>query len=1516
MKMKALKSAVLAAAASLFFVSTTPVAATAADGPVFSENHTDGFYVVTDTGTPVLKTRNGLANTVYDGNATFIIDPSAYDDGSYEFAQFEKTGHTAYYSVNQRSYFEPGWSGNPTGNGFTALGVLFTDVKGPGELSLYGNNLTNDEDISPVLAGDQYFIRKGTYLPILGHTHAHWYFQKAGDYTFKVVPLGVKNGEVIRGEEVTQTYKVTKSEDDSSPASPVVDRGEDPTAKDRPQGVRAEDLSSSAPAPKEEPSAAPSTEPAPTPTDTPSTQPSEDVDADAPADGETSAAPSADAPEPDTKDTETPGTDESQDTGSGWNWGGLFGDNEDDGTPDWVDSPPAAWKPVETPATLAGGHLDAFYVYSSDLESVDLLTKEDITGQGVIRTPESARFVMNADTYETGLEYKLPGGETTGYISPSVKAKKGLYPGFASNQYTKNEVKNAKVVFESITGPGKLAFMDANLDGTFQTVLDGGKYYVEDGASFSVPASYHKHTHWIFTKPGKYVIKAKVVAETESGPVESSLKTYNWFVKPNDADPNKDAAGDLSELDKAPEAKAGDPKTNAPDPSASESPKAEETPKTEEPSSAPSENDDTTPEAPKASFPWVELVPGIVKPTPAPEPSPAPTSAPTPKDNETLAPKAPVEKKLEIARGHIDLINVSADGKKLVLNAKDDTTGETPVLRAPESFYLRVSDKSKRDIPGKLAKETAPNGYLLSQNGEDQTYAPFAGWDTTLVQPAYEQIRIHFNKVTTPEGGKVFMFGSDRRGKLVSPLEGGNMELNSGDSILQETPMHVHTSWLFTQPGVYTMKVQAEDAKGALAAGSLMGLPKADSVKVKSNEATYTWLIGDATEQPAPSTTPTPNAEADTPEMPQPGDSALDAIKDQLAEISGKLDTLDAILDAINKAKDPSVIEAPDAPKAEATPMAPQTSQAPEQKGPDASVTTPVAPETQEPPAQADPQTKVTLFDHGHFDLFNVFAKDGKVLLAAKEDTTGKPVLHKPESIALRVKSDRFIITPDTFPSIFPKEVFFLPANDADTSQMVWPGWDTSAVRPNFEATKIVFDKVEGPGQVFLSRSDAFGGVAPALKSGNFAISAGDYIDQVNPAHVHANWMFEKEGIYTFTVHAESTPVMGGDPVKSNVGVYTIVVGDNTKLPGAVAPKAEQKKPQTPKKKTGEHKNTGSNTQSTSNGTSEATTTGTGDGSSNAGADPAPSATYSSSSAGGSTREACTFVPDKSANEVSAKEAKPNTPAAGNAGLNLVPMVKDDRAVPAKWVSPSSLTFGISNAGKATTPQNIGAISQGTPVWMISSSQVGGVPWLGMNTQHPSALENISGATSISLTSFSGPGMMEVFTSGNLGNAVGQAWFSGNGNRGSGTATIPANTHVHPNWMFTKEGTYKVGLTLSATTKDGKRVSGNTTLTFVVGGSGSANSGHFDFGPQLVSGSVAADTPTSTSGSAVSSMPKGKWVTASGAPCTPSKAELKAAGFPSNLSYTGTVGVPEGLVLMLTAIAVGSVLVGMRKKRY
>lgn len=1343
MKIKALKAASLAAVASFALMSLTPVTASASGENVFSRGHTDGFSITTVSGVPTIQVKNGLQDQIYNGNATFVIDKTAYiddpgssldDEDKPNFAAFAETGHKAYYTTSQSEYFSPGWSGKPESNGFTANGVLFSDVKGPGQFSIYGNHPTDETKIMPVLAGNQYFVKDGSYLPVFGHTHGSWYFQHAGKYTFTATPLGVKDGKVIKGTPVTQTYEVTKSEADKSQPSEVKSLGTDPTAKDRPEGVRAEDLGGKT-----------------TVTDSDKTT-NDDEDKNS--------------------EDEAPGESDKDEDNSSAN------DKDEDEDPDDAnvtdqESPESnateqeSLEPLTNSVDLSGGHLDSFYVYASDSQHIDLLTKEDITGQSVIRTPESARFIMTADTYETGLEYNLPGGETAGYISPSVKARNGLYPGFASNQYDKKGLKNAKVVFESLTGPGKLAFVDNSgfdsvaLKAIPAPFLDNKKYYVEAGSTYSVPASYHKHLHWVFTKPGKYVMKVKVVADSKNGKVESAVKTYNWIVEPNSADPNKDAAGDLSAPDDAVKPK---------------------------------------PENPKKTIPWTELVPGK---TTADE------------GNQKSTPSA---KKLELSSGHIDLFNVVAEGKKLVLNAKDDTTGEKPVLRAPESFFLRVSDKSKQDIPAGLAKKTAPHGYLLSSGGEDQTYAPFAGWDTSLVRPHFGPISINFTKVTTPKDGKVFMFHPSPSGKIISPLVDGNMELNSGDSILQKTPMHVHTSWLFTAPGVYTMTVQAADAKSALAAGSLMGLPKADSVRVVSNEATYTWLIGDKTPQP----------------------KATD-------DSSSKNDT---------------------------------------------------AKQSEHKKSAAPRATKVTVFDHGHFDIFNVAAKDGKIVLTAKEDTTGKPQLHKPESIALRIKDDRQINTPDTFPSVLPKQGFFLPANGADTNKMVWPGWDTGAVRPDFEATKIVFDKVEGPGGAFLFLSGTFGDVKPALKSGNFKLSNGDYIDQATPAHVHANWMFETPGVYRFTVHAESTPKAGGVAVKSNTGVYTFIVGDSTKLPNET--KAPAKKSASVAEKTGkDHGHSAGNNQHSANNHGQSGNSGAGKaGVSHSGA------SLATTMSGASTREACIFVPDKSARTAAAAQ-----PAAGKAGMNIVPMVKDDRSVPAKWVSPTSLTFGIGNAGKTSTPQSIGSIPKNTTVWMISSAQVNGIPWVGMNTQHPTALENIKGSTSISLTSFSGPGMMEVYTSGSqLGQIVGDMWFSGNGNRGGGTATIPANTHVHPNWMFSKPGIYKVGLTMSATTKDGKRVTGSTTLTFNVGGTGNANSGHFDFGPQILSGAQT------TAANAAPSVPQGKWQTASGAPCTPTSAELKAAGFPSSLSHTGASGVAETLALMLMALAVGGTLVVSRKR--
>ena len=131
---------------------------------------------------------------------------------------------------------------------------------------------------------------------------------------------------------------------------------------------------------------------------------------------------------------------------------------------------------------------------------------------------------------------------------------------------------------------------------------------------------------------------------------------------------------------------------------------------------------------------------------------------------------------------------------------------------------------------------------------------------------------------------------------------------------------------------------------------------------------------------------------------------------------------------------------------------------------------------------------------------------------------------------------------------------------------------------------------------------------------------------------------------------------------------------------------------------------------------------------------------------------------------------------------------------------------------------------------MIGSTQQAGVPWLGGNTQHPSLLENTKGDVTWDIAGFQGPGSMAVFTQGGLGQVVGEQWFTAADGKAQGSHTIPANSHVHPSWVFSKPGAYKVTVRQTTTAKGGEKLTGQATLTFNVGGSGNANEGHFDFG--------------------------------------------------------------------------------------
>ena len=175
---------------------------------------------------------------------------------------------------------------------------------------------------------------------------------------------------------------------------------------------------------------------------------------------------------------------------------------------------------------------------------------------------------------------------------------------------------------------------------------------------------------------------------------------------------------------------------------------------------------------------------------------------------------------------------------------------------------------------------------------------------------------------------------------------------------------------------------------------------------------------------------------------------------------------------------------------------------------------------------------------------------------------------------------------------------------------------------------------------------------------------------------------------------------------------------------------------------------------------------------------------------------------------------------------SIIPKVKNDTVSPPEWIDANTAVFHLGEASKEQLPQAIGKVAPGT-VWMIGSVQKPQVPWLGANTQHPTN----SGEVTWTLTGFEGPGSMVVYEQGGLGEIVGKQWFTADGSGFEGSHTIPANTHVHPSWVFSAPGTYKV--TIAQQEGEAK---GEATITFVVGGNaedGMFNHGHFDLGGEV-----------------------------------------------------------------------------------
>ena len=186
--------------------------------------------------------------------------------------------------------------------------------------------------------------------------------------------------------------------------------------------------------------------------------------------------------------------------------------------------------------------------------------------------------------------------------------------------------------------------------------------------------------------------------------------------------------------------------------------------------------------------------------------------------------------------------------------------------------------------------------------------------------------------------------------------------------------------------------------------------------------------------------------------------------------------------------------------------------------------------------------------------------------------------------------------------------------------------------------------------------------------------------------------------------------------------------------------------------------------------------------------------------------------------------------------------IHDDTGSVSYWRMPSDVVMQLGSSSVINMPEGdtysfIGE-TPGTPLWVIPQTQNPDVVWVGWNTQEPLVLEQLNKGMTLQLDGIDGPGALDVYLeNGNLG-APQVIWSSKKPYPQD--SWIEVNAHTHVNWVFHKEGVYKVKLTLKGTLKNGQEVSDTDTLRFAVGDS-------IDPRLALPEADEATDTPSPTS---------------------------------------------------------------------
>ena len=486
--------------------------------------------------------------------------------------------------------------------------------------------------------------------------------------------------------------------------------------------------------------------------------------------------------------------------------------------------------------------------------------------------------------------------------------------------------------------------------------------------------------------------------------------------------------------------------------------------------------------------------------------------------------------------------------------------------------------------------------------------------------------------------------------------------------------------------------------------------------------------------------------------------------------------------------------------------------------------------------------TTATL-DRGHADIFDLTSDaSGALTLRIKEDATGSGVMREPEQTLLAVNKSTLTQIPASVSQATgaPAAAYLLGQSGDNQATVLWPGWDTLGVAAGgYDAARFHISYT-GPadGRIYAFTSSLTEGTKAVTNDGSFDLAPeGDDIDQPYAAHKHVNWLFTRAGRYTLTVQASAwTPGnTGAANAQSAVHTYTIDVADEASClaESGAAPSTDQAQPapgvgpgsvNSTNNQAAQDQGVGGATGTPSAPVPAPSSGTTGTTGTTTGANPAPSSgAHTTSGTTGGERCVATRITREATEAEAATLASNSAPAntarttltvsvgdgaSGNAtdghfdlgpaieNGTLVARVKDDRSQPAQWVDPSSLTFALGDAARITAPADLGFVATpGSSVWLIPSTQIAGVPWLGLNSQREEIVTGTTGPVQFTLDAVEGPGRVAVFNAGALGSGVGEHVFDGPGTG----YTLGANTHAHQNWVFTAPGTYTLTITMRVT---------------------------------------------------------------------------------------------------------------------